>query len=134
MASIAMQHPALSRLVPIAVAVVVLLAGALQFTAWKARQLACCREAPVRGQALRADPGAALRHGVWLGVHCGRCCANLMVLLLVLGIMNLWVMAVVTAAIAVERLAPTGERVARAMGVVVVATGMLLIARAAGLA
>jgi hypothetical protein len=35
-----MQQPALARAVPIGVGVVVLIAGALQFSAWKARQLA----------------------------------------------------------------------------------------------
>ncbi len=42
-------------------------------------------------------------------------------------------MTVVGAAITVERLAPTGEPVARAIGVVVVGAGLLLLARAAGL-
>jgi hypothetical protein len=42
-------------------------------------------------------------------------------------------MAVVTAAITVERLAPAGERVARAIGVVGVGGGLIAIARAAGL-
>jgi predicted metal-binding membrane protein len=35
-----MQLPALARAVPIAVGVVVLIAGALQLTAWKGRHLA----------------------------------------------------------------------------------------------
>ena len=39
-------------------------------------------------------------------------------------------MAVVTAAITVERLAPAGERVARTIGAVVVGAGVFLIARA----
>jgi len=39
----------------------------------------------------------------------------------------------VAAAITVERLAPAGERVARAIGAVVVGAGLFLIARAAGL-
>jgi predicted metal-binding membrane protein len=47
--------------------------------------------------------------------------------------MDLRAMAVVTAAITVERHAPAGERVARAIGAVVVGAGLLLIARAAGL-
>jgi len=42
-------------------------------------------------------------------------------------------MAVVAAAITVERLAPAGERVARATGAVAVGTGLFLIAQAAGL-
>ena len=44
LAAVEMQQPALARVVPIAIGVVVLIAGALQFTAWKARHLACCRE------------------------------------------------------------------------------------------
>jgi predicted metal-binding membrane protein len=56
-----------------------------------------------------------------------------MAILLVIGIMDLRAMAVVAAAIAVERLAPAGERVARATGAVVVGAGLFLIARAAGL-
>jgi len=39
----------------------------------------------------------------------------------------------VAAAITVERLAPAGERAARAIGAVIVGLGLLLIARAAGL-
>ena len=39
-------------------------------------------------------------------------------------------MAVVAAAIAAERIAPAGTRVAQAMGVVGVAAGLLLIVRA----
>jgi predicted metal-binding membrane protein len=133
LATIEMQQPALARAVPIAVGVVVLLAGALQFTAWKAHHLACCREAPGRGWTLPADGGTAWRAGLRLGLHCGYCCAGLMAILLVMGVMDLRAMAVVTAAITLERLAPAGERVTRAIGAVVVGIGLILIARAAGL-
>jgi predicted metal-binding membrane protein len=128
-----MRLPALARAVPIAVGVVVLLAGAYQFTAWKARRLACCREAPGRGHMLPADAGAAWRHGLRLGLHCGHCCANLMAILLVIGVMDFRVMAVVTAAITAERLAPAFERAARATGAVAVGAGLFLIVRAVGL-
>jgi predicted metal-binding membrane protein len=47
--------------------------------------------------------------------------------------MDVSAMAVVAAAITVERLAPAGERVARATGAVVIGAGFFLIARAAGL-
>jgi predicted metal-binding membrane protein len=133
LAAIEMQQPALARAVPIAVGVVVLIAGLFQLTAWKARHLACCREAPGRGRALPADAGTAWRHGLRLGLHCSHCCAGLTAILLVMGVMDLRAMAVVAAAITVERLAPAGERVARAIGAIVVAAGLLLIARAAGL-
>ena len=69
-----------------------------------------------------------------LGLHCGTSCANLTVILLVVGVMDLRAMTVVTAVITLERLAPAGERVARAIGVGIVATGIVLISRATGLA
>jgi predicted metal-binding membrane protein len=133
LAAVEMQLPALARAVPMEVGVVVLIAGALQFTPWKARQLACCREAPGCGRMLSADAGTAWRYGLRLGLHCSYCCAGLTTVLLVVGVMDLRMMALVTAAITVERLAPAGERVARALGAVVVAAGLFLIARAAGL-
>jgi predicted metal-binding membrane protein len=133
LAAVALQQPALARDVPIAIGAVVLIAGALQFTAWKAHHLACCRETPGRGHTLPADAGTAWRHGLRLGLHCSFCCAGLTALLLVIGVMDLRAMAVVTAAVTVERLAPAGEHVARAVGAVVVVAGLVLIARAAGL-
>jgi predicted metal-binding membrane protein len=132
LAAVEMQQPALARAVPIAVGVVVLIAGALQFSAWKARHLACCREAPERARTLPADAGTAWRYGLRLGLHCSYCCAGLMAILLVIGVMDLRAMAVVAAAITIEHLAPAGERVTRAIGAVVVVTGLFLVARAAG--
>jgi predicted metal-binding membrane protein len=133
LAAFEMQVPALSRAVPIAIGVIVLIAGALQFTAWKAHHLACCREAPGRSRTLRAEAGTAWRYGLRAGLHCSCCCVGLTAILLVIGVMDLRAMAVVTAAITVERLAPGGERAARAIGAVVVGAGLLLIVRAAGL-
>ena len=133
LAEMEMRQPALSRAVPIAVGMVVLIAGAFQFTAWKAHHLACCREAPGPGRTLSADAGTAWRHGVRLGIHCSYSSAGLTAILLVIGVMDLRAMAVVSAAITVERLAPAGERVARAIGTVMSGAGLLLIARAAGL-
>ena len=132
LAAVEMEEPALARAVPIAVGVVVLIAGCLQFTVWKARHLACCREMPGHGRTLPADAGTAWRHGLRLGRHCSQCCAGLIAILLVIGVMDLRAMAVVAAAITVERLAPAGERVARAIGAVAVGAGLFLIARAAG--
>jgi predicted metal-binding membrane protein len=133
LATVEMQRPALARAVPMAAGVVVLIAGALQFTAWKAHHLTCCRESPGRGRTLPPDAGTAWRHGLRVGLHCSYSSAGLTAILLVIGVMDLRVMAVVTAAITTERLAPAGERIARAIGVVIVGTGMFLIARAAGL-
>ena len=133
LAALEMRQPALARAVPAAVGVVVLIAGALQFSAWKARHLARCLAAPGPSPPQPAAAGAAWRHGLRLGRHCAQCCLGLMAILLVVGVMDLRVMAAVAVAITVERLVPAGERVARAIGVVIVGTGVLLIARTAGL-
>jgi len=132
LATVEMEVPALARAVPVAVGGVVLFAGALQFTPWKARHLGCCREAPGHGCTLPADPGAAWQQGVRFGLDCGLSCANLTAVLLVVGVMDLRAMVVVTAAITAERLAPSGERVARVTGAVVIGAGLLLTARAVG--
>jgi predicted metal-binding membrane protein len=133
LASIQMQHPALTGAVPIAVGVVILIAGFFQLTAWKEHHLVCCREAPGRGRMLRADAVTAWRHGLRLGIHCTNCSVGLMAILLVIGVMNLRAMAVVAVAITVERFAPTGEHVAQATGIIALGVGLFLIARAAGL-
>jgi predicted metal-binding membrane protein len=133
LAAIEMQQPALARAVPIAVGAVVLIAGGLQFTAWKAHQLACCREARGASGTLSADAGTAWRHGLRLGLHCSYCCAGLTAILLVIGVMDLRVMVVITTAITLERLAPAAERVARITGAVVIGAGLFLIAQATGL-
>jgi len=132
LAEITMQQPALARAVPITAGVIVLLVGALQFTAWKAHQLACCLQTPARGCTLPADAGTAWRHGLHLSLQCSYCCGGLMAILFVTGVMDLRVMAAVTAAITIERFAPAGEHVARAVGVFVVAAGLLLIVRTTG--
>jgi predicted metal-binding membrane protein len=127
LAEVEMQQPALSRAVPTAVGVIVLIAGFYQFTARKAHHLACCR-------TLAPDAISAWRYGIRLGLHCSYSSAGLMAILLVMGVMDLRIMAVVTAAITAERLAPVGERVAQAIGVLAVGAGVLLIARAANMA
>ena len=131
--AIAMRSPGVARAIPLAIGVVVLLAGALQFTAWKAHHLSCCRKAPGRGYTLPADAGRAWRHGLLLGMHCTRCCVGLMAILLVLGVMDLRAMAAVAVAITVERLVRDGERVRRVIGIAAIGVGVVLIARAAAL-
>src|SRR5262249_60734939 len=98
LAAVEMRRPALARAVPIAAGVIVLIAGAHQLTAWKARHLARCREAPERGRMLPADARTAWRHGLRLGLHCVQCCAGLMLIVLVIGGMDLRTMALVAVA------------------------------------
>jgi predicted metal-binding membrane protein len=143
LAMVEMQEPLLARATPVTAGVIVVIAGLLQFTAWKVHHLACCREAPGHGQALNVqalnvqalptNAGTALQHGLRLGLHCAAGSAGLTAMLLVLGMMDLRVMAVVTAAITAERLLPDRAQIAPAIGAAIIAAGMLLIARAAGL-
>ena len=131
--AIEMHRPMLASAVPFAAGVAVLIAGAFQFTAWKAHHLACCRSAPELGRTLPADAGTAWRQGFHFGRHCCLSCAGLTAILMVGGLMDLRAMAAVTAAITIERLAPSGERIARVIGAIAVGAGLFLILRATSL-
>lgn len=126
-----MRSPALARFVPLATGAVLLAAGCVQLTAWKARQLRLCREAPF-GPSVSAGIGSAWKHGLRLGARCAACSAGLMTILLVLGVMDLRVMAAVAAAITAERRASRPERAARVAGALALAAGVFVIARALG--
>ncbi|ATG19971.1 hypothetical protein CO705_08890 [Ralstonia pickettii] len=119
-----MAWPVLARGAPVASGAVVLAAGALQFSAWKARQLARCRAVPAPGRA-------AWRFGLRLGLRCAGSCAGLTAILLVIGVMDLRAMVAVSAAITLERLAPAGQHMARCVGAVAIGAGLLLMLRAA---
>lgn len=130
LAALEMQLPWLARAVPAAIGATVTLAGGLQFSAWKAHRLACCRALPTCCDALAIDARAAWRSGMRLGMHCVHCCFGMTLVLLVIGVMDLRAMAVVTAAISAERLAPAGQRVARFTGAAMLAAGVVMTARA----
>ncbi len=125
-----MQHPALARAVPSLTGLVVLIAGALQFTRWKQHQLACCRPEPACRHALATDLVVAWREGLRLGLHCASCCAGPTAALLALGVMDLRAMVLVTLAITAERLFPDGRRAAHGVGLGALAMGAALIVQA----
>lgn len=128
LAWLTMAMPALSRAVPLAVGVVVLLAGLLQFTAWKQHSLACCR------MHVPGDSRCAWRYGLHHGMHCVRCCAGLTLILLAWGMMDVRAMVLVTVAITAERWAASPLPVVRTIGATAVVAGLLMIARATGFA
>jgi len=134
LAALAQEYAALARATPFAIGAVVVAAGVLQFSAWKSKHLACCRGRFAGGSLPRAGVRSAWQHGLRLGLECCACCVGLTAILLVLGVMDLGVMAVVTAAITLERLAPNHLLASRAIGAVAVGGGLLLLARTAGLA
>ena len=122
----------LAQFVTVAGAVVLLLTGCFQLTAWKAHQLDCCREAPDTEQPHPSGLGGAWRYGLRLGLHCCLCCSGFMLILLVTGMTNLASMALVAAAITLERLAPKPLLVARTLGILLLFAGALGIARSLG--
>ena len=131
-ANVAMQRPDLGSAVPVLTGLVILIAGAVQFSDWKMHHLGRCREAPGSGRPLSADATTALWHGLRLGLHCCLCCSNLTAILLVIGLMDLRAMFIVTAAITAERLIPS-DQIARATGVIAAGAGLFVIAQSAGL-
>ena len=69
--------------------------------------------------------------GIVHGGYCLGCCWALMALLFVGGVMNIWWISGIALYVAVEKLAPGGKRVARAMAVVLIAGGLALLIRSA---
>ncbi|MFI9243721.1 DUF2182 domain-containing protein [Streptomyces sp. NPDC053086] len=100
-------------------AAVFAVSGLYQLTPLKDRCLARCRS-PI-GLMLRyasyPGPSRDLRAGAHHGAFCLGCCWSLMVLLAAFGVMNLWAMVVLAAVITIEKLAPAGRVVARAVGI-----------------
>ncbi len=129
LAAAEMRWPAVARAVPIAAGVVLLLAGGVQLTDWKDRQLRRCRSEPAcRGSTPSLRD--ACRDGLRLGWHCTLCCASYMLVLFVAGVMDLRAMSLVAIAIGVERLAPRPALTARVLGAAVMAAGVAAVVRA----
>jgi predicted metal-binding membrane protein len=129
-AAATMRWPSVARSVPLATGAVLVLAGLVQLTGWKVGQLTHCRNAPDCERMPAPDARSAWRYGLRLGARCSLCCSGLMAVLLVTGVMDVGAMAVVAAAITAERHAARPERVARAVGALVVLAGGLAIGRA----
>ena len=109
-----------ARTVGIAVASAIFaVSGIYQLSNWKDRCLATCRT-PI-GLMLRyaswRGPTRDLRAGAHHGTFCLGCCWTLMALLAAFGMMNLWPMVGLTAAVVLEKAAPKGASLARPIGV-----------------
>jgi predicted metal-binding membrane protein len=99
-------------------------AGLYQLTPLKTACLRHCRS-PLH-LLLHGRPGwlGAVRTGARHGGYCVGCCIGLMLALFALGVMSLFWMAVVAAAILVEKALPGGEMVARVLAAVLVSLGI----------
>jgi predicted metal-binding membrane protein len=115
---------------PRAGALLLLVAGVYQLTPVKHACLRRC-QSPLGFLLSRWRSGrtGAFRMGVEHGVSCVGCCWALMLLLFAGGVMNLTVIAALTAFVAFEKLAPTGVYGARISGVLLMATAFAMLAR-----
>jgi predicted metal-binding membrane protein len=109
-------------------ALLLIVGGAYQFTPLKRICHARC-SSPLFFLMQNWRPGAtgALRLGMLHGVDCLGCCAGLMVGLVALGMMNLAWMLTAAVIIFAEKTIPNSHRIARPLGVVMVAGGVVLL-------
>ena len=109
---------------------ILIVAGAYQLTPAKGACLRHC-QSPLGFLMSNWRDGAsgALRMGLRHGSYCLGCCWALMCVLFAVGIMNLAWVGVLTAFILLEKVGRSGARVARIGGVLMVAFGILFIAR-----
>jgi predicted metal-binding membrane protein len=126
----AMKSDSLSRAVPIFSAVCLIGSGIYQWTPWKSACLNHCRD-PISAVAHCMHGGrlGAIRMGLHHGTFCALCCWPLMLIQLVLGMMNLIVMAIIALVIALEKMLPRGIAVARLVGAIAIAAGVYMLIR-----
>ncbi len=103
-------------------------AGLYQATPLKRACLDACRS-PMSFLMRLWRPGwaGAARLGFAHGIYCLGCCALLMTLLFVFGVMNLIWVAALALFVLIEKLLPAGSRIAAGAGIVAVFVGLIMI-------
>jgi predicted metal-binding membrane protein len=117
-------NPMLVSTSPLLTAALLMVAGVYQFSPLKRACLSQCRTpfGFLLGE-WRAGTGGAFVMGLRHGLLCVGCCWALMALLFVGGVMNLAWIAALAIAVAVEKMAPYGDRLGAALGVALLAAG-----------
>jgi predicted metal-binding membrane protein len=115
---------------PWAAAAVLAIAAVYQLTPFKGACLESCRS-PIDFITTHMQPGVggAFRLGLDHGVFCVGCCWALMLLLFAGGVMNLWTIAVLTAFVLFEKLAPFADRTRQLSAAGLLAAAMWMIIR-----
>jgi predicted metal-binding membrane protein len=128
--AVALMSPMMMTTSPILGGLLLIAAGAFQWTPLKRACLATCRS-PI-GFLLgewRDGRRGAVAMGLRHGAICLGCCWLLMALLFVAGVMNLLWVAAIAAFVLVEKAFPRGEAIARGAGVLLVVAGLLMLTR-----
>jgi predicted metal-binding membrane protein len=119
-AAVVASTPALAR----ASGAVLVLCGLYQLTPLKDACLRHCRVPHLfLGHHWRDGVGGALILGAHHGLYCAGCCASLMVVLLVVGVMNVAWMVALSALIYLEKILPAGGGLGRVAGAGLAAAG-----------
>ena len=111
-------------------ATLLLIAGLYQLTPLKRACLRTCHS-PLGFLVSRWRTGVsgAFTMGLEHGAYCVGCCWALMLLLFAGGVMNLTVIAALTALVAFEKLAPVGMYSAWISGILLMAAGLWMLVR-----
>jgi predicted metal-binding membrane protein len=120
-------RPMVADLLPYALGVVLVVAGAYQFSPLKTACLRAC-QSPLGFLMARWRAGyvGTLRLSLAHALYCIGCCWALMVVLVAAGAMGLHWVLLIAALVAAEKLVPGGVLIARAAGVALVVLGVLV--------
>ena len=91
------------------------------------RHLAACCDAEQCTATSESNAKSASQFGMRLGIQCAFCCASFMIILLVIGVMDIRLMAILAVAIAIEKLWPQQRRIAIAFGILMISAGIVTL-------
>jgi predicted metal-binding membrane protein len=130
LAALLVVSPMMEATSPFVVAGLLAIAGIYQLTPIKHACLRTC-QSPLGFMMTRWRRGVAgaFRMGLEHGVVCVGCCWALMLLLFAGGVMNLVVIAALTALVAFEKLTPFGAQTARISGMLLIAASVWMLVR-----
>jgi predicted metal-binding membrane protein len=126
----ALLSAAMASTTPLLGGALLIATGIYQWTPLKRACLRLCRS-PLSFFTAHWREGShgAVVMGLHHGLYCLGCCWALMALLFAAGVMNLAWVALLAVAVLVEKVAPRGELVGRLAGLVLLAAGVVLVAR-----
>ena len=124
----ALVSPAMVSASPLFNGLLLILAGVFQFTPFKNACLSHCRT-PFNFimSDWREGQWGALGMGLRHGFFCAGCCWVLMLLLFVLGVMNLWWIAVLSVFVLLEKMAPATFRLSAISGGLLIGWGIIFL-------
>jgi len=129
----ALLSPMMAGTSPVFGGALFIMAGVFQWTPLKSACLAHCRS-PLAFLMTdwREGKSGALFMGLKHGTYCTGCCWFLMALLFVAGVMNIWWIAMISALVLLEKVAPKSWQAGRFAGAAFVAWGSWMIATRTG--